>query len=166
MPCCPMLCHANASLVCLQGKVSLLAHSLGSVLCYEILCNQPHLFDQLEFNLHNTHLHKLTSDSQSPTSQANQSAPQSSLQQLERRQASTEMLFAPMSSSDLDGDLTAPHSCPSLPMRQPKSQAGLSQHVGSFPGTAEVHKTLLDYAIVTRYMHDIRLLPLMFLKPS
>lgn len=26
---------------CLQGSVSILAHSLGSVLCYDILCNQP-----------------------------------------------------------------------------------------------------------------------------
>ena len=25
----------------LQGEVSILAHSLGSVLCYDLLCNQP-----------------------------------------------------------------------------------------------------------------------------
>lgn len=36
----------------LQGKVSILAHSLGSVLCYDILCNQPQLWDQLERNCH------------------------------------------------------------------------------------------------------------------
>ena len=36
----------------LQGKVSILAHSLGSVLCYDILCNQPQLWDQLEQNRH------------------------------------------------------------------------------------------------------------------
>ena len=36
----------------LQGKVSILAHSLGSVLCYDILCNQPQLWDQLEQNGH------------------------------------------------------------------------------------------------------------------
>ncbi len=31
----------------LQGEVSVLAHSLGSVLCYDILCNQPHLYAAL-----------------------------------------------------------------------------------------------------------------------
>ncbi|KAK9808811.1 hypothetical protein WJX72_004107 [[Myrmecia] bisecta] len=30
-----------------QGTVSIVAHSLGSVLCFDILCNQPHLFEQL-----------------------------------------------------------------------------------------------------------------------
>lgn len=34
----------------LQGKVSILAHSLGTVLSYDILCNQPHLFAALEVN--------------------------------------------------------------------------------------------------------------------
>lgn len=32
----------------LQGEVSILAHSLGSVLCYDTLCNQPHLFEALQ----------------------------------------------------------------------------------------------------------------------
>ena len=32
----------------LQGEVSILAHSLGSVLCYDTLCNQPHLFAALQ----------------------------------------------------------------------------------------------------------------------
>lgn len=31
----------------MQGEVSILAHSLGSVLCYDILCNQPHLHKSL-----------------------------------------------------------------------------------------------------------------------
>ena len=39
-------------LTLLQGKVSILAHSLGSVLCYDILCNQPQLWDQLDQNCH------------------------------------------------------------------------------------------------------------------
>lgn len=30
--------------VMLQGEVSILAHSLGSVLCYDILSCQPHLY--------------------------------------------------------------------------------------------------------------------------
>ena len=28
----------------LQGGVSIMAHSLGSVLSYDVLCNQPHLY--------------------------------------------------------------------------------------------------------------------------
>lgn len=28
----------------LQGSVSIMAHSLGSVLSYDVLCNQPHLY--------------------------------------------------------------------------------------------------------------------------
>ena len=31
-----------------QGQVSIMAHSLGSVLCYDILCNQPGLFAALQ----------------------------------------------------------------------------------------------------------------------
>lgn len=30
--------------VLLQGGVSVMAHSLGSVLSYDVLCNQPHLY--------------------------------------------------------------------------------------------------------------------------
>ena len=30
-----------------QGKVSIMAHSLGSVLTYDILCNQPDLYSAL-----------------------------------------------------------------------------------------------------------------------
>lgn len=30
-----------------QGKVSIMAHSLGSVLSYDILCNQPDLYSAL-----------------------------------------------------------------------------------------------------------------------
>jgi hypothetical protein len=33
-----------------QGRVSILAHSLGTVLSYDVLCNQPHLFAALEVN--------------------------------------------------------------------------------------------------------------------
>eukprot|EP00884_Botryococcus_braunii_P003989 jgi/Botrbrau1/13591/Bobra.0307s0010.1 len=33
-----------------KGKVSILAHSLGTVLSYDILCNQPHLYAALEVN--------------------------------------------------------------------------------------------------------------------
>lgn len=32
----------------MQGEVSILAHSLGSVLSYDILCNQPHLFSRMQ----------------------------------------------------------------------------------------------------------------------
>jgi hypothetical protein len=31
-----------------QGKVSIMAHSLGSVLAYDILCNQPDLYSALD----------------------------------------------------------------------------------------------------------------------
>ena len=31
----------------MQGKVSIMAHSLGSVLSYDILCNQPDLYSAL-----------------------------------------------------------------------------------------------------------------------
>ena len=34
-------------MVCVQGKVSIMAHSLGSVLTYDILCNQPDLYSAL-----------------------------------------------------------------------------------------------------------------------
>ena len=37
----------NMIQVHLQGEISILAHSLGSVLCYDVLCNQPHLFASL-----------------------------------------------------------------------------------------------------------------------
>ena len=30
-----------------QGKVSILGHSLGSVMCYDVLCNQPSLYANL-----------------------------------------------------------------------------------------------------------------------
>lgn len=31
----------------MQGSVSIMAHSLGSVLSYDVLCNQPHLYAAL-----------------------------------------------------------------------------------------------------------------------
>ncbi len=138
------------SVLCLQGKVSLLAHSLGSVLCYEILCNQPHLFDHLEFNIHNTD--SLTDVSQSPAAQiqseqSTQSAQlpsklqQQQQQQQQKRQASTEIVFAPISSSDLDGSVLPPSSYPPYPRQSVRSQAGMSHSLGSAAapsGTAEV----------------------------
>jgi hypothetical protein len=144
------------SVLCLQGKVSLLAHSLGSVLCYEILCNQPHLFDHLEFNIHNTD--SPTDSSQSPAAQtqseqSTQSAQlpsklqqqqhqqQQQQQQQQTRQASTEIVFAPMSSSDLDGSVLPARSYPPYPRQSVRSQAGMSHSLGSAAapsGTAQV----------------------------
>ena len=44
----PACCWLFSSLgVCVQGKVSIMAHSLGSVLTYDILCNQPDLYSAL-----------------------------------------------------------------------------------------------------------------------
>ena len=41
-------CWLCSSLVmCVQGKVSIMAHSLGSVLTFDILCNQPDLYSAL-----------------------------------------------------------------------------------------------------------------------
>jgi hypothetical protein len=31
----------------MQGKVSIAAHSLGSVLCYDVLCHQPDMYRRL-----------------------------------------------------------------------------------------------------------------------
>lgn len=35
----------------MQGEISILAHSLGSVLCYDVLSNQPHLHANLMQNI-------------------------------------------------------------------------------------------------------------------
>lgn len=108
----------------MQGKVSILAHSLGSVLCYEILCNQPHLFEQLEFNLHgsqapldaSTTAVSLYKAQRSTTSKAQQQQ-QPLQQQQQHRQAPTEIAFAPMSSRDLDdSSWQVAKSCPDFPM--------------------------------------------------
>jgi hypothetical protein len=40
-PCLPAVCPCAMPLPGLQGSVSILSHSLGSVLCYDILCSQP-----------------------------------------------------------------------------------------------------------------------------
>ena len=142
--------------LCLQGKVSLLAHSLGSVLCYEILCNQPHLFDHLEFNIHSTdsptdtsqlpaaqtHSEQSTQSAQLPLKlQQQQQQQRQQQQQQQKRQASTEIVFAPMSSSDLDGSALPPSSYPPYPRQSARSQAGMSQSSGSTAApssTAEV----------------------------
>ena len=143
------------SVLCLQGKVSLLAHSLGSVLCYEILRNQPHLFNHLEFNIHNsdsptdasqspaaqTQSEQSTQSAQLPSKQQQQQQQQQRQQQQQKRQASTEIVFAPMSSSDLDGSVLPPSSYPPYPRQSVRSQAGMSQSLGSAAaqsGTAEV----------------------------
>ena len=126
--------------MCLQGKVSLLAHSLGSVLCYEILCNQPHLFDHLEFNIHNTDSPTDASQSSAAQTQSEQSTHSAQLpsrlqqeqqQQQQKRQASTEIVFAPMSSSDLDGSMVPQSSYPSYPRQKARSPAAMSQSLGS-----------------------------------
>lgn len=48
---CPSVLYYGDSEVeqdsCVQGKVSIMAHSLGSVLTYDILCNQPDLYSAL-----------------------------------------------------------------------------------------------------------------------
>lgn len=104
----------------LQGQVSILAHSLGSVLCYEILCNQIHLFDQLERNLHDP-------IPKSDTSQADAASVKRQLKPI-HPQASAEIPFAPMSSRDLEGDYAAPHSVPTAAAR---SDSNLSRSLDS-----------------------------------
>jgi len=62
----------------MQGEVSILAHSLGSVLCYDILCNQPHLYARL--------LEKRRQEDPSPervTSPAGTPAPAGSMQAMQ-----------------------------------------------------------------------------------
>ena len=131
----------------LQGKVSLLAHSLGSVLCYEILCNQPHLFDNLEFNLHKQGSTFLASAQTSPAQAQSQPTPQleqSPLQQQQQqRQASTEIAFAAMNSSDLDGSYLAASSYPPYPQQTAGSKGDVSRNMASSglqSGTAEVRR--------------------------
>lgn len=120
-----------------KGKVSLLAHSLGSVLCYEILCNQPHLFDHLEFNIHNTDSPTDAFQSSVAQTQSEQSTHLAQLpsklqqKQQQKRQASTEIVFAPMSSSDLDGSMVPPSSYPPYPRQSVRSQGAMSQSLGS-----------------------------------
>lgn len=136
----------------LQGKVSILAHSLGSVLCYEILCNQPHLFDHLEFNLHGSHALLNTSKtavpfykSQQPTALNLQQQPQQQRQQ-QHRQASTEIAFAPMSSRDLDDNHQAAKSCPDFPMPLAKllPHTAASLHIAA--GTKENAEVRLKFS--------------------
>lgn len=35
-----------------SGKVSVMGHSLGSIITYDILCNQPHLYSRLGVDIH------------------------------------------------------------------------------------------------------------------
>lgn len=137
-PHCSQAGAAHAvTVIVLQGKVSILAHSLGSVLCYEILCNQPHLFDHLEFNMHGT---PAPSDPSDPsrladtlynTHHSTEGRQQQQQQQpTQKRQASTEIGFAPLNSTDLDDSYQAASSCPTFPALgalklPPKSVPGL-----------------------------------------
>lgn len=129
-----------------QGKVSILAHSLGSVLCYEILCNQPHLFDHLEFNIPSgTPAPSDTSNAavsfhktqQSSASETQQQQPLKQQQQ-QHRQASTEIAFAPMSSRDLDNSSQAGKSCPDFPTPLAKSLPHTSATLGTAAGRKEI----------------------------
>lgn len=134
-----------STLLALQGKVSILAHSLGSVLCYEILCNQPHLFDHLEFTTHGTHTPSDTSKAaisfhktqQSSASEAQQQQQPWQQQQHHHRQASTEIAFAPMSSRDLDVSGQAARSCPDFPMPLAKPQPHTAASLGRAAGRKE-----------------------------
>lgn len=137
----------------LQGKVSILAHSLGSVLCYQILCNQPHLFDHLEFKTHGgTHAPSDTSDAAAPfhkTQQSNASEAQQQQQSLKQqqqqhRQASTEIAFAPMSSRDLDDSGQAAKSCPDFPMPLAKALPHTAASRGRAAGTKENAQVRLE----------------------
>ena len=74
----------------LQGEVSILAHSLGSVLCYDTLCNQPHLFEALQEKQQQQLKPAAVGAAESPAESSPQPPPQ----------ASTELL--PFSSKDLD----------------------------------------------------------------
>ena len=135
----------------LQGKVSILAHSLGSVLCYEILCNQPHLFDHLEFNMHGSHALLDSSNTavssydvqQSTASKAHQQQ-QPQQQQQPHRQASTDIAFAPMSSRDLDDSFQAAKSCPDFPMPLAKPPPHTSASLHSAAGTKENAEVRLE----------------------
>ena len=126
----------------MQGKVSILAHSLGSVLCYEILCNQPHLFDHLEFNLNGLQAPLDTSKTavsflktQQSTASKAQQQQQPQQQQQQHRQASTEIAFAPMSSRDLDDSYQAAKSCPAFPMPLAKPPAHTVASLHTAAGT-------------------------------
>lgn len=146
---CAIACMLKYGSVALQGKVSLLAHSLGSVLCYEILCNQPHLFDNLEFNLHKGDSTSLASAQEPPAQAQSQptyqlaQSPLQQQQQQQQRQASTEIAFAAMNSSDLDGSLLAASSYPPYPQQTGGARGGVSRNMASSglqSGTAEVRR--------------------------
>ncbi|KAL3144354.1 hypothetical protein ABBQ32_004110 [Trebouxia sp. C0010 RCD-2024] len=129
-----------------QGKVSVLAHSLGSVLCYEILCNQPHLFDHLEFNVHRAaaptdpsrpsdpskSADTLNDTQQSTASEAHQRQQQPLQQQ--KRKASTEIAFAPMSSRDLEDSYEAARNGLGFPISEgPTAQPKAGPSLGMPP---------------------------------
>lgn len=134
--------------------MSVLAHSLGSVLCYEILCNQPHLFDHLEFNVHRAaaptdpsrpsdpskSADTLNDTQQSTASEAHQRQQQPLQQQ--KRKASTEIAFAPMSSRDLEDSYEAARNGLGFPISEgPTAQPKAGPSLGMPPawkGEAEV----------------------------
>jgi len=162
-----LLAH-DWSVLCLQGKVSLLAHSLGSVLCYEILRNQPHLFNHLEFNIHNSDSPTDASQSPAAQTQSEQSTQSAQLpsklqqqqhqqqqQQQQTRQASTEIVFAPMSSGDLDGSVLPPRSYPPYPRQSVRSQAGMSHSLGSAAAPSGTAQVRTDACILVSSEYDV-----------
>ena len=140
----------------LQGKVSILAHSLGSVLCYEILCNQPHLFDHLEFNMHGTHAPSDTTRSgvalfKSQHSTASEVRQQQQPLQQQIHQASTEIAFAPMSSRDLEDSCQTANSCPDFPMPSANAPPNTVVKLG---GKAEVRLASLSLRSIRKKEHE------------
>ena len=135
--------HKPNAVTVVQGKVSILAHSLGSVLCYEILCNQPHLFNHLEVNMHSTPAPTdpsrpsdppKSADTPTNTQDSTASAGQQQPLQQQKRKGSTETAFAPMSSRDLEDSYQAARSSSAFPMPgAPKIQPKAGSSFGMAP---------------------------------